>query len=207
MSASTPLRDEVPHGPLTVSVQDIFDGIVLDASQLNLMLSLGEKVGDQVISEDEEQEDSDREDKGEFGEENKRGSSEALGGVIETEEEDHSESEAGCKKSESGCKKSESRCKKSESGCKKSESGCKKSESGCKKSESGCKKSESGCKGVRQAKTAIVTPCDQAWKMMKTVPVRVGETGVGCHTGWLSHCQYRIRWMTVPCGDLHVTCA
>ena len=42
--ASTPLRDEVPQGPLTVSVQDIFDGIVLDASQLNLMLSLGEKV-------------------------------------------------------------------------------------------------------------------------------------------------------------------
>ena len=35
----------------------------------------------------------------------------------------------------------------------------------------------------------------------------VGETGVGCHTGWLSHCQYLIRWMTVPCGDLHVTCA
>ena len=78
MSASTPLRDEVPHGPLTVSVQDIFDGIV---SQLNLMLSLGEKVGDQVISEDEEQEDSDREDEGEFSEENKRGSGEELGGV------------------------------------------------------------------------------------------------------------------------------
>ena len=35
----------------------------------------------------------------------------------------------------------------------------------------------------------------------------VGETGVGCHTGWLSHCQYLIRWMAVPCGDLHVTCA
>ena len=34
----------------------------------------------------------------------------------------------------------------------------------------------------------------------------VGETGVGCHTGWLSHCQYLIRWMAVPCGDLHVTC-
>ena len=46
---STPLRDEVPHGPVMVSVQDIFDGIVLDASQLNLMLSLGEEVGDQVI--------------------------------------------------------------------------------------------------------------------------------------------------------------
>ena len=84
------------------------------------------------MSEDEEQEDSDREDEGEFSEENKRGSSEALGGVIEMEEEDHSESE------------------------------------------SGCKKSESGCKGVRQAKTMIVTPLDQAWEMMKTVPVRVG---------------------------------
>ena len=35
----------------------------------------------------------------------------------------------------------------------------------------------------------------------------LGETGVGCHTGWLSHCQYLIRWMAVPCGDLHVTCA
>ena len=35
----------------------------------------------------------------------------------------------------------------------------------------------------------------------------VGETGVGCHTGWLSHCQYLIRWKAVPCGDLHVTCA
>ena len=35
----------------------------------------------------------------------------------------------------------------------------------------------------------------------------VGETGVGCHTGWLSHCQYLIHWMSVPCGDLHVTCA
>ena len=35
----------------------------------------------------------------------------------------------------------------------------------------------------------------------------VGETGVGCHTGWLSHCQYLIRWMAVPCVDLHVTCA
>ena len=35
----------------------------------------------------------------------------------------------------------------------------------------------------------------------------IGETGVGCHTGWLSHCQYLIRWMAEPCGDLHVTCA
>ena len=35
----------------------------------------------------------------------------------------------------------------------------------------------------------------------------IGETGVGCHTGWLSHCEYRIRWIAVPCGDLHVTCA
>ena len=35
----------------------------------------------------------------------------------------------------------------------------------------------------------------------------VGETGDGCHTGWLSHWQYLIRWMAVPCGDLHVTCA
>ena len=34
----------------------------------------------------------------------------------------------------------------------------------------------------------------------------LGETGVGCHTGWLSHCQYLIHWMSVPCGDLHVTC-
>ena len=67
---STPLRDEVPHGPVMVSVQDIFDGIVLDASQLNLMLSLGEEVGDQVISEDQDQEDSDQEDESEFSEEN-----------------------------------------------------------------------------------------------------------------------------------------
>ena len=37
--------------------------------------------------------------------------------------------------------------------------------------------------------------------------LRVGETGVGCHMGWLSHCQYLIRWMAVPCVDLHVTCA
>ena len=36
---------------------------------------------------------------------------------------------------------------------------------------------------------------------------KVGETGVGCHTGWLSHCQYLIRWVAVPCRDLHVTCA
>ena len=100
--ASTPLRDEVPHGPLTVSVQDIFDGIVLDASQLNLMLSLGEKVGDQVISEDEEQEDSDREDEGEFSEDNTRGSSEELGGVIETEEDDQNEGKSGWK-SDMGC--------------------------------------------------------------------------------------------------------
>ena len=35
----------------------------------------------------------------------------------------------------------------------------------------------------------------------------VGETGVGCHTGRLSHCQYLIRWMALPCGDVHVTCA
>ena len=49
------------------------------------------------------------------------------------------------------------------------------SESGCKKSESGCKKSESGCKGVRQAKTMIVTPFDQAWEMIKSVPVIVGH--------------------------------
>ena len=67
---STPLWDEVPHGPVMVSVQDIFDVIVLDASQLNLMLSLGEEVGDQVISEDEDQEDSDQEDESEFSEEN-----------------------------------------------------------------------------------------------------------------------------------------
>ena len=39
------------------------------------------------------------------------------------------------------------------------------------------------------------------------IAMRVGETGVGCHTGWLSHCQYLIRWIAVPCGDLHVTCA
>ena len=30
---------------------------------------------------------------------------------------------------------------------------------------------------------------------------------VGCHTGWLSHCQYLVRWMAVPCGDLQVACA
>ena len=52
-------------------------------------------------------------------------------------------------------------------------------------------------------------PMPFRWQMdRKTVDLsRVGETGVGCHTGWLSHCQYRIRWMAVPCGDLHVTCA
>ena len=43
--------------------------------------------------------------------------------------------------------------------------------------------------------------------MIDPVGPVVGETGVGCHTGWLSHCQYLIRWMAVPCGDLHVTCA
>ena len=30
---STPLRDEVPHGPVMVSVQDIFDGIVLQPAK------------------------------------------------------------------------------------------------------------------------------------------------------------------------------
>ena len=85
---STPLRDEVPHGPVMVSVQDIFDGIVLDSSQLNIMLSLGEEVGDQVISEDDCQEASDQEDESENSEEKRRGSSEELGGVIETEEDD-----------------------------------------------------------------------------------------------------------------------
>ena len=94
--ASTPLQDEVPNGPLTVSLQDISDGIVVDASQLNLMLSLGEKAGDQVISkEEQEQEASDREDEGEFSEENTGESSEELGGVSTTEEEEHSESESG----------------------------------------------------------------------------------------------------------------
>ena len=41
----------------------------------------------------------------------------------------------------------------------------------------------------------------------RVTQANVGETGVGCHTGWLSHCQYLIRWMAAPCGDLHVTCA
>ena len=56
-------------------------------------------------------------------------------------------------------------------------------------------------------------PRQEVWKCMreKGVPEKyvmiVGETGVGCHTGWLSHCQYLIRWMAVPCGGLHVTCA
>ena len=99
---STPLRDEVPHGPVMVSVQDIFDGIVLDSSQLNLMLSLGEEVGDQVISEDDCQEASDQEDESENSEEKRRGSSEELGGVIETEEDDQNEGKSGWK-SDVGC--------------------------------------------------------------------------------------------------------
>ena len=37
--------------------------------------------------------------------------------------------------------------------------------------------------------------------------LHIGETGVGCHTGWLSHCQYLIRWRAVPCGDIHASCA
>ena len=100
---STPLRDEVPHGPVMVSVQDIFDGFVLDSSQLNLMLSLGEEVGDQVISEDDCQEASDQEDESENSEEKRRGSSEELGGVIETEEDDQNEGKSGWK-SDVGCK-------------------------------------------------------------------------------------------------------
>ena len=47
--------------------------------------------------------------------------------------------------------------------------------------------------------------CDRA--CVRVVRACIGETGAGCHTGWLSHCQYLIRWMAVPCGDLHVTCA
>ena len=36
--SSTPVLDEIPPGPVSVSVQDIFDGIVLEASQLNRLL-------------------------------------------------------------------------------------------------------------------------------------------------------------------------
>ena len=58
-----------------------------------------------------------------------------------------------------------------------------------------------------------VSACDFTCSVVRMVFVRVhrtvwvGETGVGCHTGWLSHCQYLIRWMAVSCGDLHVTYA
>ncbi len=42
--SSTPVLDEIPPGPVSVSVQDIFDGIVLEASQLNRLLSVGEEI-------------------------------------------------------------------------------------------------------------------------------------------------------------------
>ena len=80
--ASTSLQDEVPQEPFSVSLQDIFDGVVLDASQLNILLSLGEEAGE-VISEDEEQEASDRENEGECEEENKGESSAELGVLVQ----------------------------------------------------------------------------------------------------------------------------
>ena len=40
--SSTPVLDEIP--PVSVSVQDIFDRIVLEASQLNQLLSVGEEI-------------------------------------------------------------------------------------------------------------------------------------------------------------------
>ena len=40
--SSTPLRDNIPQGQF--SLQDIFDGIVLDACQLNALLSLSEDI-------------------------------------------------------------------------------------------------------------------------------------------------------------------
>ena len=42
--SSTPVLDEIPPGPVSVSVQDIFDGIVLEASQLNRLLLVGEEI-------------------------------------------------------------------------------------------------------------------------------------------------------------------
>ena len=42
--SSTPVLDEIPPRPVSVSVQDIFDGIVLEASQLNRLLSVGEEI-------------------------------------------------------------------------------------------------------------------------------------------------------------------
>ena len=54
--SSTPVLDEIP--PVSVSVQDIFDGIVLGASQLNRLLSVGEEINvDDVESESEESPD------------------------------------------------------------------------------------------------------------------------------------------------------
>ena len=61
---------------------------------------------------------------------------------------------------------------------------------------------------VSQATDKLVDGVFRSWQSNYAVSVKcIGETGVGCHTGWLSHCQYLIRWMAVPCGDLHVTCA
>ena len=54
--SSTPVLDEIP--PVSVSVQDIFDGIVLEASQLNQLLSVGEEINmEDVESESEESPD------------------------------------------------------------------------------------------------------------------------------------------------------
>ena len=56
--SSTPVLDEIPPGPVSVSVQDIFDGIVLETSQLNRLLSVGEEISvDDVESESEESPD------------------------------------------------------------------------------------------------------------------------------------------------------
>ena len=53
--SSTPVLDEFPPGPVSVSEQDIFDGIVLEASQLNHLLSVEEEINvDDVESESEE---------------------------------------------------------------------------------------------------------------------------------------------------------
>ena len=61
--SSTPLQDDIPQGPVSVSLQDIFDGIVVDACQLNILLSLGEDVNledevSQDVSEGEQEGES-----------------------------------------------------------------------------------------------------------------------------------------------------
>ena len=61
--SSTPLQDDIPQGPVAVSLQDIFDGIVVDACQLNILLSLAEDVNledevSQDVSEGEQEGES-----------------------------------------------------------------------------------------------------------------------------------------------------